>query len=73
MYFIIETQLSKTYALRFGEVETGILLLRAQPCPSRRDPEDCSHVRFLLHGILQARILEWVAISFYRESSQPRD
>ena len=24
-------------------------------------------------GILQARILEWVAISFYRESFQPRD
>ena len=26
-----------------------------------------------VHGILQARILEWVAISFSRESSQPRD
>ena len=26
-----------------------------------------------LHGILQARILEWVAISFSRGSSQPRD
>ena len=28
---------------------------------------------FSVHGILQARILEWVAISFFRGSSQPRD
>ena len=32
------------------------------------DPMDC-----ILHGILQARILEWVAFSFSRGSSQPRD
>ena len=28
---------------------------------------------FTIHGILQARILEWVAFPFSRESSQPRD
>ena len=28
---------------------------------------------YTVHGILQARILEWVAFPFYRESSQPRD
>ena len=28
---------------------------------------------FIVHGILQARILEWVAIPFFRGSSQPRD
>ena len=28
---------------------------------------------FSIHGILQARILEWIAISFSRGSSQPRD
>ena len=27
----------------------------------------------IVHGILQARILEWVAISFSRGSSQPKD
>ena len=34
-----------------------------------------SHVRlcFFIHGILRARILEWVTISFSRGSSQPRD
>ena len=34
---------------------------------------DCSPPGFSVHGILQARILEWLAISFSRGSSQPRD
>ena len=34
---------------------------------------DCSPSDFSVHRILQARILEWVAISSSRESSQPRD
>ena len=37
------------------------------------NPMDCSPPGFSLHGILQARILEWVAISFSRVSSWPRD
>ena len=37
------------------------------------DPMDCSPPGSSVHGILQARILESVAISFSRESSQPRD
>ena len=37
------------------------------------DPVDCSLPGSSVHGILQARILEWVAISFSRGSSQPRD
>ena len=36
-------------------------------------PVDCSPPSSSIHGILQARILEWVAISFSRGSSQPRD
>ena len=40
----------------------------AQPCPTLYDPVD-----YTVHGILQARILEWVAFSFSRGSSQPRD
>ena len=32
-----------------------------------------STVGFSVHGISQARILEWVAIPFFRESSRPRD
>ena len=33
----------------------------------------CNHMNYTVHGILQARILEWVAIPFYRGSSQPRN
>ena len=37
------------------------------------DPMDCSPPGTSVHGALQARTLEWVAIPFSRESSQPRD
>ena len=45
----------------------------AQSCPTLCDPVDCSPPGSSIHGILQARILEWVAISFSRGSSRPRD
>ena len=35
-----------------------------QSCPTLCDPTDCSLPGFSIHGILQARTLEWVAISF---------
>ena len=41
--------------------------------PHVSDPVDCSPPGSSVHGILQARVLEWVAISFSRESSWPRD
>ena len=41
----------------------------AQSCPTLCDPVDCSLPDSSVHEILQARILEWVAISFSRESS----
>ena len=44
-----------------------------QSCPTLCNPMDCSPPGSPVHGILQARILEWVAISFSRGSSQPRD
>ena len=40
--------------------------------PTPCDPMDCSLPGSFVHGILQARILEWVAISFSRGSSRPR-
>ena len=36
------------------------------------DPMDCSPPGSSVHGILQARTLEWIAISFSRAPSQPR-
>ena len=44
-----------------------------QSCPTFCDPVDCSPPGSSFHEILQTRILEWVAISFSRGSSQPRD
>ena len=39
----------------------------AQSCPRLCDPVDCSLPGSSVHGILQARVLEWVAISFSRD------
>ena len=44
-----------------------------QSCPTLCDPMDCSLPGSSVHRIFQARVLEWVAISFSRGSSQPRD
>ena len=45
----------------------------AQLCLTLCDPMACSLPASSVHGIFQARILECVAISFSRRSSQPRD
>ena len=44
-----------------------------QLCPTLCNPMDCNLPGSSIHVIFQARILEWVAISFSRRSSQPRD
>ena len=44
-----------------------------QSCLTLCDPMDCSLPGFSIHGIFQARVLEWVAISFSKGSSWPRD
>ena len=46
--------------------------LVAQSCPTYCDPMDCSPPSSSVHGLSQARLLEWVAISFSRGSFQPR-
>ena len=45
----------------------------AQSCLTLCDPMDCSLLGASVDGILQARILEWVATFSSRESSPPRD
>ena len=50
-----------------------VLVKSHQSCPALYDSVDCSPPGSTVHGIAQARILEWVAISFSRESSRPRD
>ena len=44
-----------------------------QSCLTFCDPMNCSLTGSSVHGILQARILEWVAISFSRGSSPPKN
>ena len=44
-----------------------------ESCPTLCDPVDCIPPGSSVHGILQARILEWVAIFFSRRYSWPRD
>ena len=50
-----------------------LLLPFTQSCLTLCDPMDCSQPGSSVHVIFQARILEWAAVSFSRESSQPRD
>ena len=60
-----------TTLMEESEEELKSLLMKvkvAQSCLTLCDPMDCA-----VHEILQARILEWVAFPFSRESSQPRD
>ena len=58
------------------QILTGLMCLTwlvAQPCPTICNPVDCSPQGSSVCEILQARILEWVALSFSRVPSQPRD
>ena len=68
IWFIATKSIS--WVLWFLEVKWSEL---AQSCLTLCDPVDCSRPGSSVHGILQARIREWVAISFSRVSSQPRD
>ena len=72
---ILEKFRKQTYPLdeitRFFSHSLKVLV--TQLCPILCDPVDCSPPGSSVHGILQARILKWVAISYSRGSSQPRD
>ena len=51
----------------------SMCVLVAQSCPTLCNPMDCSPPGSSVHGILQAGTLGWVATSFSRGSSRPRD
>ena len=50
-----------------------VYVLVAQSCPTFCDPMNCNPPGSSVPGVLQARILEWLAIPFFRRSSQPRN
>ena len=56
-----------------SHISPGLSLKKLESCPTLCNPVDCSPPRSSVHGIFQARVLEWVSISFSRGSSQPRD
>ena len=75
----IERQLSNKYLLKDEEKWEHIIKYRkesesesevTQSCLTLCDPMDCSLLGISIHGIFQTRILEWIAISFSRGSSQ---
>ena len=53
--------------------ESEVKMLMTQLCPTLCDPMDCSPPGCSVHGILQARILEWVAMPSLRGPSWPRN
>ena len=66
----VYSALSVSYLL---SSESGNCCLVAKSCLTLCHPMDCSPPGYSIHGISQARILEWVAISFSKGSSWPRD
>ena len=50
-----------------------VVILVTESCLTLCNPMGCSPPGSLVHGISQARKLEWIAISFFRGSSRPRD
>ena len=74
LYLLITlyVSLSKPSAL-FSLFQNNLYVLVTQSCPTLWDSMDCSLPGSSVHGIFQARILEWVAISSSRGSSWPRD
>ena len=60
----------KKFWLIVNKVKKKVLV--TQSCPTFCDPKNCSPPGSSVHRILQARILEWFAISYSRGSSPPR-
>ena len=75
-FSIISHFLRWNKALKTGfdsTIQLCVCAVCGQSCPTLCDPVDYSPPGFSVYGIVQASILEWVAISFSRGSSQPRD
>ena len=68
-YFFKDTFLKPCAQIRNIYLQVKVKVLVTQSCLTLCDPVDCSPPGSSVHGILQARILEWVAIPFSRGSS----
>ena len=68
LYFFTQPARAQTLSHIINSVYICVKVKVTQSCLTLYDPVDCT-----VHGILQPRIVEWVALPFSRESSQPRD
>ena len=69
----LSLEVSQDFSIIFHLEQCSVAMLAAQLCLTLCDPTKCSLPGSCVHGILQARILEWIAIPFSRASSWPRD
>ena len=70
---ILDLFITRYFKLRYRLHTVKGKLVVAQFSPTLGNPMDCSPPHSSVHGILKARILDWVAIFFSKRSSQPRD
>ena len=77
VWFLCFIAADSDYSVLFPYVYWGIWSCMCakslQSCLTLYDPMDCSPPGSSVHGILQAKILDWVAIPFSKASSQPRE
>ena len=66
IHLLMDTQVASIYSL-------CMYVMCPQSCLTLCNPMDCNPPGSSVYGIFQARILEWVAISYSVGSSQPRD
>ena len=75
--FLLLNIMRFTHIVAFSSILKGHCYMKVKVKSLSRvrlcDPIDCSLPGSSVHGIFQARVLEWVAISFSRGSSRPRD
>ena len=69
-YFLVHFYHSLNHHVLF--ILSAVLCLITQLCPTHWDFMDCNPPGSSVHGILQARILEWVAMPSSRGSAQPK-
>ena len=74
-FFSHVSPLPKNALCPFSTTSLGLPLMHfvAQSCLTLCNPMNCSPSGSSVHGTSQERVLEWVAMSFSRGSSQPRD
>ena len=72
-HFALSSSLNSDFSALSSVYKSTCMRLFAQLCLILCDAMDCSLPGSSVHGILQARILEWVVFPFSRGSSKPRD